>query len=139
MLLMLRSRVVSNWLIRRVSDLVLVNRFHFDALAHDNSATSQVVRSVVETTTQQGNTPPPVLLQGTQTVPKFNSAEPDEVQILLALYRVENKNVDFVMSMNVPTKSTDGGVVNSAAFIEAQRVFEAAASSLKIVDFGLFA
>ena len=113
-------------------------RFHFDSLAHDNSAISQDVLSVVAATSTQGDTPAPVLLHGTQSVPKFNSVEPDEVQILLALYRVESKNVDLVMSMNIPTKSADGGAISVAGLTDAQRVFEIAAPSLKIVDYGLF-
>lgn len=114
-------------------------RFHFDSIAHDNSATSQTVSEVVQTTQSQGQTPAPVLLAGTQTVPKFNQTQPDEVQIRLALYRVESKNVDFVMSMNIPTKSADGGAVSPAGLAQAQKVFEIAAPSLNIVDFGLFA
>lgn len=114
-------------------------RFHFDSLAHDNSATSKAVSQVSQTTVRQGQTPAPILLSGTQTVPKFNSVDPDEVQIFLALYRVESKNVDLVMTMNVPTKSTDGGAVSAAGLAKARKVFDAAAPSLKIVDFGLFA
>jgi hypothetical protein len=87
----------------------------------------------------QDNTPQPTLLHGTQLVSKFNSTETDEVHILLALYRVESKEVDFVMSMNIPTKSSDGGAVNSAGLAEAEKMFETAAHSLKIIDNGLFA
>lgn len=94
---------------------------------------------VVKSSTRNGATPAPVLLSGTQQVSKFNSAVPDEVQISLALYRVEGKNVDFVMSMNVPTTSADGGAVTAAGRSEAQKMFDVAASSLNIVDFGLFA
>ncbi len=89
-------------------------------------------------TESQGDTPPPIILRGTQSVPKFNSTTPDEVTIFLALYRVQSKNVDLVLSMNVPTKTSDGGTVSGDGLVEVQRDFDAAARSLKIVDFGLF-
>lgn len=94
---------------------------------------------MLETAEQQGDTPAPVLLSGTQNVPKFNQTQPDEVQIFLALYRVASKNVDLVMTMNVPTRSSDGGAVTAAGLEEARKIFDVAAPSLKIVDFGLFA
>lgn len=117
----------------------LLYRYHFDSLAHDNSAKSQIILHTVATTQRQGDTPAPIILRGTQSVPKFNAAEPDEVQILLALYRVDNKNVDFVMTMNVPTKTSDSGAVTPAGLAEATQVFETAAPSVKIIDYGLFA
>ena len=114
-------------------------RFHFNALAHDNSAVSETVLEVSSSSARNGETPAPVLLYGTQNVHKFNATVPDEVQIFLALYRIPNKNVDLVMSMNVPTKSTDGGAVSADELAASRNVFQTAASSLTIVDFGLFA
>lgn len=87
----------------------------------------------------KGETPAPILLIGTQLIPKFNATVSDEVQIFLALYRIPSKNVDLVMSMNVPTKAEGGGVVSSDELTASKRIFETAASSLNIVDFGLFA
>lgn len=73
-------------------------------------------------------------------MPKFNHTTPDDVRILLALYRVESKNVDLVMSMNVPVKAAgDGAMPDPASSERVQKDFEAAAASLTIVDFGLFA
>ena len=114
-------------------------RFHFNALAHDNSAVGETVLEVSPSSTRNGETPAPVLLYGTQNVPKFNATVPDEVQIFLALYRIPNKNVDLVMSMNVPTKSADGGAVSADELAASKTVFQTAASSLTIVNFGLFA
>ncbi|GJE86873.1 Mog1 domain-containing protein [Phanerochaete sordida] len=127
--------------LERVSatDPVEAAKFHFDSLAHDNSATNKTVLDVNPTSQHQGDTPAPIILRGTQSVPKFNAVEPDEVQILLALYRIESKNVDFVMTMNVPTKTTDGGAATPTELAAATQVFNAAAPSLKIVDFGLLA
>ena len=45
------------------------------------------------TTQRNGNTPAPIVLRGTQLVSKFNATELDEVQILLALFRVETKKL----------------------------------------------
>ncbi|KAI0637189.1 Mog1p/PsbP-like protein [Trametes polyzona] len=113
---------------------------HFDALAHDNDAKSQSVNETFDLPNDSnGTTPNPVVLYGTQTVQKFNSAAADEVRILLALYRVPDKNVDLVLSMNVPMTSTDGGAVSEDDWGTARDVFNAAARSLRIVDYGLFA
>ena len=78
-------------------------------------------------------------MYGTQTVQKFNSKTADEVRILLALYRVKDKDVDLVMTMNVPMTTADGGAVSEEDWTEAKGVFEVAAKSLRIVDYGLFA
>lgn len=94
---------------------------------------------VVQRANGQEKTPAPVLLVGSQAVPKFNAVKPDEVQIFLALYRVESKKVDFVMTMNVPTKSADGSAFDATGVAEAREVFNKAAMSLNIIDFGLFA
>jgi hypothetical protein len=117
----------------------LPDRFHFESLAHDNSAISSTVLKVDICPTVQGETPSPIVLHGTQSVPKFNSTTPDEVHILIALYRIRSKNVDLIMSMNIPTRTVDDGAVGEDDVLAAQRDFNAAATSLKIVDFGLFA
>lgn len=70
---------------------------------------------------------------------KFNSQTTDEVRILLALYRVPHKNVDLVMTMNVPMTSADGGAVSEDDWGSARGIFDEAARSLRIVDYGLFA
>ncbi|KAI8998831.1 Mog1p/PsbP-like protein [Trametes punicea] len=113
---------------------------HFDALAHDNDAKSQIVIETLDMPNESnGTTPNPVVLYGTQLVQKFNSPTTDEVRILLALYRVPDKNVDLVMTMNVPMTSADGGAVSEDDWGTARDVFNVAARSLRIVDYGLFA
>lgn len=113
---------------------------HFDALAHDNDAKSQSVKETVDLPNDSdGATPNPVVLYGTQTVQKFNTATADEVRILLALYRVPEKNVDLVMTMNVPMTGADGDAVSEDGWSTARDVFNVAARSLRIVDYGLFA
>lgn len=82
-------------------------------------------------------TPAPILLEGTQEIKKFNRPTADEVQILLALYRVEGKNVDVVFSVNIPVKSEGGGTGLQERNV-AKDAFLAAARSFHIHDFGLF-
>ena len=120
--------------------IISIGRLHFDALAHDNDARSQTINDTTEVQNDSnGATPNPMILSGTQTVQKFNSQSADEVRILLALYRVADKNIDLVMTMNVPMTSTDGGAVSENDWDAAKSVFEVAAKSLRIVDYGLFA
>lgn len=54
----------------------------------------------------------------------------------MALYRVKHKNVDLVVTFNIPIESEDGGAVKEEAV---QKDFENFVTSLQIVDFGLFA
>jgi hypothetical protein len=79
----------------------------------------------------------PTTLSGTQKVAKYNSTTLDDVLILLALWRVETKNV--VLTFNVPLTAADDGGVDVAGQEEAKRQFEEAVKSLIIVDYGLFA
>ncbi|KAI0078185.1 Mog1p/PsbP-like protein [Panus rudis PR-1116 ss-1] len=116
-------------------------QFHFDSLAHDNSAQSSTVQGITHVPNDRGGddlTPSHTLLTGRQLVTKFNKSEVDEVQIFMALYRIESKNTDLVLTMNVPLRSADGGAVGEEGLAAAQKDFEAAARSLRILDFGLF-
>ncbi|KAH9946288.1 Mog1p/PsbP-like protein [Epithele typhae] len=114
--------------------------FHFDALAHDNDAKSKTITDTATVSNGSvGGTPDPVVLEGTQMVEKFNRTKPDEVRILLALFRVPDKTVDLVMTMNVPMTSGDGGALTEADYRSVKDVFDTAAKSLRIVDYGLFA
>ncbi|CAA7267637.1 unnamed protein product [Cyclocybe aegerita] len=115
-------------------------RFHFDSLAHDNSARSVHVESVFTIPTDRGdNTPSATILYGTQSIPKFNQSVPDQVNIYMALFRIQDKSIDLVVTFNVPTSSVDGGAVNSTGVERAKADFSEFVSSLRIVDFGLFA
>ncbi|TCD66454.1 hypothetical protein EIP91_001334 [Steccherinum ochraceum] len=112
-------------------------RFHFDSIAHDNNAEQKEILGIRIVPNDRGdNTPSPILLDGTQMVKKFNATVADQVRIFLALYRVEDKNVDLLLAMNVPISSIDGGSVQDVT--ASQKEFETAALSLQIVDFDLF-
>ncbi|KAF5365680.1 hypothetical protein D9758_003149 [Tetrapyrgos nigripes] len=114
-------------------------KFHFDSLAHDNSAASSQVFAVTTLPNDRGDaTPSAVLLSGVQFVTKFNRTTPDQVRILMALYRVEDKGIDLVVTFNIPVSSQDGGAVDLHGFDVAQQQFNAFVRSLKIVDFSLF-
>lgn len=132
--------VSTDCLFTNVSPIELPSyRFHFDALAHDNDAESYSVENTIIVPDDSGDeTPSPVVLVGTQKVKKFNIPTPDDIRIYLALYRVESKNVDLVMSMNVPLLSSDGQTVSDKDQLAAKQVFDTAAQSLRIVDFALF-
>lgn len=110
-------------------------------MAHDNDA---VEHKIIETSRLSGessgnHTPLPIVLSGTQLVRKFNHAQPDELRILLAVYRLQDKDVDLVMSINIPLKTSNGAIVSDGQFAAAQEIFSVAARSLRIVDHGLFA
>ncbi|TFY68903.1 hypothetical protein EVG20_g3375 [Dentipellis fragilis] len=115
-------------------------KFHFDALAHDNSALSSHVENVTVIKNDRGDgTPSPMVLKGTQNVPKFNRTNVDNVAILLAVYRVEGKRVDVVLSMNIPLLADDHGEAKPEQVETAKAAFDTAVRSLSIIDFGLFA
>ncbi|PIL23805.1 hypothetical protein GSI_13556 [Ganoderma sinense ZZ0214-1] len=121
------------------SDIREAAGVHFDSLAYDNDATSKNVHQIEEVANgSDGATPNPVVLHGTQSVQKFNSKTTDDVRILLALFRVKEKDIDLVMTMNVPMTSADGGAVNESDWMVAKGVFDTAAKSLHIVNYGLF-
>lgn len=78
------------------------------------------------------------MLYGSQRVQKFNRVDADDVRIFMALYRVENKAVDVVLTMNVPVRVDEGGAVEEQGLAAAKVDFDTAVRSLQIVDFGLF-
>ena len=120
--------------------LIAYPRFHFDSLAHDNLARSAEVQSVATIPDdKQDSTLPAVVLKGHQMVAKFNHTTPDEVQILMALFRIESKRIDLVVTFNIPLEAVDGGVVNRRDKEKVEVDFDTFSRSLRIVDFGLFA
>lgn len=79
------------------------------------------------------------MLVGKQQVRKFNRTSPDNVRILMAIYRVESKNVDLVLTLNAPATAADGAALDEAGWQAVKSAFETTSRSLKIIDFGLFA
>ncbi|KDQ59449.1 hypothetical protein JAAARDRAFT_205498 [Jaapia argillacea MUCL 33604] len=122
------------------ADPLSAARFHFDSLATDNAASSNEVHGIIIIPNDRGDdTPSPIVLSGTQFIPKFNHTIPDEVRILLALYRVKDKGVDLVLTWNVPVKAVDSGAVGEEEFLKVKKDFDVAAISLRILEFDLFA
>ncbi|KAI9434006.1 Mog1p/PsbP-like protein [Lactarius indigo] len=115
-------------------------KFHFDSIAHDNEALSSSVEDVhTITNDREGDeTPSVIVLRGRQGVRKFNSTSVDDVRIFLALYRVEEKGVDLVLTLNFPMNG-EGFTRTEEEYMEAKRCFYSIATSLHIIDFGLFA
>jgi hypothetical protein len=108
-------------------------RFHFSALEQDNDAVSSSINAIATLTQTREQTPAPILLDGLQRVRKFNRTEPDNVRILMALFRVPEKNVDLVVTANAPAEVGDQG------WLIAKARFERLVTSLSIVDYDLFA
>jgi hypothetical protein len=76
----------------------------------------------------------PTMLEGSQMAPKFNDPIHVNVHILLAVYRIPSKNVDLVLSANIPaTRGTD-----SVDNLD-RATFEEIAKSMRILQYGLFA
>jgi Ran-interacting Mog1 protein len=84
-------------------------------------------------------TPSAILLSGEQLVKKFNRSELDTVQVYMALYRVEDKAIDVVVTFNAPTQTEDGGSVGGEQLLAIERDFDTFIRSFQIKDFGLFA
>jgi len=111
---------------------------HFSSLAEDNSAADSSIERVTRVPKgEDDSTPSPIVLQGTQLVRKFNYTTPDTIRILLAIFRVESKNVDLVLSMNIPLATVEGKL-DDDAYQRARLDFDTAVKSLSILDFGLF-
>lgn len=114
--------------------------FHFESLAQDNSAEKAEVQQVDVIPNERGDTTPPaIILQGTQLVHKFNRKERDTVKVLMALYRVQDKSIDLVVTFNIPLVTEEGGAVTEADALQVTHDFHEFVRSLKIVNFGLFA
>lgn len=127
-------------------------RFHFKSLALDNSAESEKDESVSTVVNDRGDdTPSPVILTGTQMVKKFNGQSADRAEsagrvesadrvvVFMALYRVVHKSIDLVLTMNVPVEASGGDAVGEQAVPAARADFDTAATSLRILDYSLFA
>ncbi|KAE9406417.1 Mog1p/PsbP-like protein [Gymnopus androsaceus JB14] len=115
-------------------------KFHFDSLAHNNDAVFSEVVSVNTVPNDRGDaTPSAITLSGVQRVPKFNKTTPDEVRVLMALYRVIDKGIDLVVTFNIPVVTQDDGAVQGEQLEQAQQQFNRFARSLRIEDFSLFA
>jgi hypothetical protein len=130
------------------------DRFHFDSLAHDNTALSSNILTpppsspIPSAPLERPDQLRPITLLGTQKIHKFThnptgaprpgheADEPDEVWIGIALWRcwIGKKKADVVMSVNVNI-SGEGGEA------EKQKVsgwLENSINSLKVEDWGLF-
>lgn len=104
--------------------LILFKSFHFDSLANDNSAQSSKVLNTIPSNLDTPSTeekpikdsaqitPRPILLEGIQSVSKFNrpDSEADQVHIWMALWTLngignEGLGTDLILTMNFPNAS----------------------------------
>lgn len=83
-------------------------------------------------------TPSPIILHGSQRIRKFNAIAVDDVDILIALFRVNSrgKSADLVVSANIP-RSSEGSVGEERA-VTITSEFNSLISSLRIIDHNLF-
>jgi len=123
-------------------DLSEAIRFHFDSLAHDNDAVDSKVENVVKAQVDRtAPQPSPYLLRGTQFVRKFNRPIPDQVELLMALFRVPHKGADVVLTVNVPTRTQnpETKAIKQEEWEPITQAFYRAVETFQIVDFDLFA
>ncbi|KAF7964648.1 hypothetical protein HWV62_23144 [Athelia sp. TMB] len=122
-------------------------RFHFDALAHDNSALDDKVEMVspIAMEALDPGVVNPLALIGTQSVQRQRGAPPDEVRIAMGLFPVRKRisaheeiENDLVISFNVSIKSANGRSAGEAGWDTAHRDFCAMVASLRIVNYELF-
>jgi hypothetical protein len=79
-----------------------------------------------------------IYLRGRQSVKKFNKTFDDDLRIFMGLYRLEERGVDIVLSLNFPM-NTDGGTTRTEEeYNTANETFLCIAASLHVVDFSLF-
>lgn len=57
----------------------------------------------------------------------------------MALYRLDEKPIDLVVTCNIPTTSEGGGAVDEDGLRSISAQFDQFIRSLRIVDFSLFA
>jgi hypothetical protein len=78
------------------------------------------------------------ILRGRQGVKKFNRTSVDDLRIFGALYRLKERGVDLVLSLNFPMNTGDGVTRTEELCNTAKETFLSIASSLHVVDFDLF-
>ncbi len=114
-------------------------RYHFDAIAHDNDALSSSVDEVNEIPyNRDDEIPSVIILRGRQGVKKFNKASADDLRIFVALYRLKERSVDLVLSLNFPMNTNEGVTRTDEQYNTAKETFLSIATSLHVVDFSLF-
>ena len=86
-----------------------------------------------------GEIPSIIVLRGRQGVRKFNKTSVDDVRMFLALYRLAERGVDLVLSLNFPMSTGDTVVRTEEEYNAAKETFRSIATSFHIVDYGLFA
>jgi len=109
-------------------------QFLFDSLAHDNEASSSSTLSYIKLPPDAD--PCLIMAVGTQRIRKFNQLEEDEVLILMAVYRLQSRGVDLVLTNNLPMPKETGSSLDVNMLKE---TFIKIARSMVIVDHNLFA
>ena len=79
-----------------------------------------------------------IVLRGRQGVKKFNKTSVDDLRIFVALYRLEERGVDIVLSLNFPMNISDGVFRTEEQYNTAKEMFLFIVTSFHIDDFSLF-
>lgn len=116
-------------------------KFHFDSLAHDNGSHENHINQVSTKSNDGGDdgTPSAILLDGVQNVLKFNQKNPDEVRVLMALYRIAKHGTDIVVTFNLPIRTNRGPLIREEEQTKILSDFREFVHSFQIVDYNLFA
>lgn len=108
----------------------MMGRFYFKELAADNGARSKSITTILEVPSPIPQSEDPsssaTILEGIQTIAKFNTDNFTPVHIWMAIVRVPRVKSDILVTWNDPTAS-----VSKERFMEAL-------GSLKLLDWGLF-
>ncbi|EIW85246.1 Mog1p PsbP-like protein [Coniophora puteana RWD-64-598 SS2] len=109
------------------TDVTEAIKYHFTDIAQANGDDKpRVLDTRLIVNDRMDDTPSPVVLRGKQSAVKFNQPQPTEVTIFMGLFRVQGKNVDLLVTANVP----EGDI---------EPDFDIMIRSLRIMDYGLFA
>lgn len=126
------------------TDHIYLIRFHWKSLLQDVSALSSTINLIKPSTTSlspliEG----PTILEGIQIVSKFNlpASQADQVKVYMALWRIQSKLADLVLTINVPLGKVGEEISQENRILEKQvgEIFRIAVESLEIKDLGLFA
>lgn len=118
------------------SDPKKTAQFLFDSLSYDNEASFSELKEIHLSTEDNSG---PIIANGLQRVRKFNCSEEDEVYILLAIHRLESRDVDLVLTQNIPFPKDPSKALDPNEVKKIKQEFDEMAKSLVVVDHNLFA
>ncbi|CAO3619984.1 unnamed protein product [Cunninghamella echinulata] len=123
-------------------------KFHFEQLAEQNDATGYTIENIehINVDTAAPKLPKDTkvyFIRGFQNVAKFNEKAINQVEIILALIRLEKVETDLIITLNAPIRVAPNSSENKDAvapvvessFIEEMKLI---VQKLEVQDWGLF-